>query len=120
MVISFVRISTLVAWYGSYDNGVNLRWIVKIRALSDDEERQLWRRFLLQILVLLQNTNKSKGTLSLYGLDTMNPVVISLQEAVVVTIGDERNVLSAHMNREEDLKEEPRTIQRLKEGKKRR
>ena len=120
MVISFVRISTLVAWYGSYDNGVNLRWIVKIRALSDDEERQLWRRFLLQILVLLQNTNKSKGTLSLYGLDTMNPVVISLQEAVVVTIGDERNVLSAHMSREEDLKEEPRTIQRLKEGKKRR
>ena len=48
----------------------------------------------------------------------MNPVVISLQEAVVVTIGDECNVLSAHMNGEEDLKEEPRTIQRLKEEKK--
>ena len=30
----------------------------------------------------------------------MNPVVIGLQEAVVVTIGDERNVLSAHMNEE--------------------
>lgn len=48
----------------------------------------------------------------------MNPVVISLQEAVVVTIGDECNVFSAHMNEEEDLKEEPRTIQRLKEEKK--
>ncbi|KAF2592293.1 hypothetical protein F2Q70_00043782 [Brassica cretica] len=37
------RISTLVAWYDSYDNIMDLRWIVKIPALSDDEEWQLRR-----------------------------------------------------------------------------
>ncbi|KAF3524713.1 hypothetical protein F2Q69_00048789 [Brassica cretica] len=87
MVISFSRISTLVVWYDSYDNIVDLRWIVKIPALSDDEERQLRRRFLLHISVLLQNTNKSKDdSITLWTTNTTNPVVISLQEAVVVTI----------------------------------
>ncbi|KAF3519298.1 hypothetical protein DY000_02061146 [Brassica cretica] len=87
MVISFSRISTLVAWYDSYDNIMGLRWIVKIPALSDDEEWQLRRRFLLHISVLLQNTNKSKDdSITLWTTNTMNPVVINLQEAVVVTI----------------------------------
>lgn len=49
----------------------------------------------------------------------MNPVVIGLQEAVVVTIEHERNIFSTHINGEEYLKEEPRTLRRLKEGKKR-
>ncbi|CAF2061973.1 unnamed protein product, partial [Brassica oleracea var. botrytis] len=39
---------------------------------------------------------------------------------VVVTIRDEHNVFFAYMNGEEDLRDEPRTIRSLKEGKKRR
>ena len=39
---------------------------------------------------------------------------------MVVTIGDEHNVFFAYMNGEEDLRDEPRTIRSLKEGKKRR
>ncbi|KAL0677348.1 hypothetical protein Bca4012_005329 [Brassica carinata] len=69
MVISFARILVLVAWYGSYGNGADLRWIVRIPASSDGEERHLRRHSLLHVSVPLRNTNKSKDeiTLSLYG-----------------------------------------------------
>ena len=85
---SLARISTLVASYGLDGNCVNLWWVVKIRASSDVEERQLRHRSsILHVSVLLHNTNKSKDDSMDSRYDgSCGDQLAKSQEVVVMTI----------------------------------